>query len=239
MKKIRTMALGLMAAVSIVAFAGTSFAATTLTGGAAEMDGHIALVSNTGDADAANDWSTVEFDVASGTTFADLTMLATDYNVTDDDCGGGSPRFSIEVGTGTTTKFIFAYLGDEPNYIDCPANTWVTSPDLLDSARAIDTSQLPGGTFYDTYAHATSTYGSYPVLGISLVVDAGWAMADGEQTVLVDNVVINDMTEDFAPEEEEPAPKPKDACKKGGWMTFTDPSFKNQGQCIKHMNLNR
>ena len=25
------------------------------------------------------------------------------------------------------------------------------------------------------------------------------------------------------------------ACKNGGWKTFTDPKFKNQGQCVKHM----
>jgi hypothetical protein len=24
-------------------------------------------------------------------------------------------------------------------------------------------------------------------------------------------------------------------CKKGGWKTFTNPTFKNQGQCVKHM----
>ncbi len=25
------------------------------------------------------------------------------------------------------------------------------------------------------------------------------------------------------------------ACKKGGWKTFTNPKFKNQGQCVKHL----
>ena len=25
------------------------------------------------------------------------------------------------------------------------------------------------------------------------------------------------------------------ACKKGGWKTFTSPSFKNQGQCVKNL----
>ena len=29
-----------------------------------------------------------------------------------------------------------------------------------------------------------------------------------------------------------PAPTTKDDCKKGGWKTFTDPKFKNQGQCV-------
>jgi 5'-nucleotidase/UDP-sugar diphosphatase len=36
-----------------------------------------------------------------------------------------------------------------------------------------------------------------------------------------------------AEEPEEPAqPTTKDECKDGGWQTFTDPGFKNQGQCI-------
>jgi hypothetical protein len=25
------------------------------------------------------------------------------------------------------------------------------------------------------------------------------------------------------------------ACKKGGWKSFTNPTFKNQGQCVSHL----
>lgn len=31
-------------------------------------------------------------------------------------------------------------------------------------------------------------------------------------------------------------PVTKDDCKNGGWMNFTNPEFKNQGQCIKYVN---
>ncbi len=31
-------------------------------------------------------------------------------------------------------------------------------------------------------------------------------------------------------------PTNKDQCKNGGWQTFTNPTFKNQGQCIKYVN---
>jgi hypothetical protein len=31
-------------------------------------------------------------------------------------------------------------------------------------------------------------------------------------------------------------PASKDACKNGGWKTFSDPSFKNQGQCVAYAN---
>jgi hypothetical protein len=29
-----------------------------------------------------------------------------------------------------------------------------------------------------------------------------------------------------------PGPASKNACKHGGWKTFTQPHFKNQGQCV-------
>lgn len=32
------------------------------------------------------------------------------------------------------------------------------------------------------------------------------------------------------------APTSKDQCEKGGWRKFTNPSFKNQGQCVKFVN---
>ena len=31
-------------------------------------------------------------------------------------------------------------------------------------------------------------------------------------------------------------PTTKAACKNGGWKTFTNPSFKNQGQCVAYVN---
>jgi len=31
-------------------------------------------------------------------------------------------------------------------------------------------------------------------------------------------------------------PTNKDECKKGGWESFTNPSFKNQGQCVSYYN---
>lgn len=31
-------------------------------------------------------------------------------------------------------------------------------------------------------------------------------------------------------------PTGKDQCKNGGWQTFTNPSFKNQGDCVSFVN---
>lgn len=35
-----------------------------------------------------------------------------------------------------------------------------------------------------------------------------------------------------------PAPTDKDQCKNGGWKTFTNPYFKNQGQCVSYVQAN-
>ena len=35
-----------------------------------------------------------------------------------------------------------------------------------------------------------------------------------------------------------PAPTIKDQCKNGGWKTFTNPHFKNQGQCVSYIQAN-
>ncbi len=177
----------------------------------------------------------VEFNVPAGTTFGSLNSIATDYNVTEDNCGVGSPRFQVEVTTPDGPKNIFVYLGPAPNYNECTPDTWVASGDLLDDSLAIDTSQLSGGTFYDTYADALAEFGTYPVTGISVVVDAGYSSDDGEQTILIDNVQINDQTTTFEPESPV-TPASKDQCKKDGWKTFG--MFKNQGDCVSYVATN-
>ena len=235
--KTYSVALAIVLVLAMFALVSSAFAATSYLGGAQVSGGQLSLTSQTGDANADNDFSVAVFDVPAGTTFADLDSLSTDYNVTDDSCMGGSPRYQIRVDTGSGVKNIFAYLGPQPNYTDCPLNTWTNSGDLLSTSRTLDTSQLSGGTFYDTYEHALAAYGSYPVVSVQLVVDAGWAATDAEQTILFDNVEIDGTTYDFTPAPEPPAsPSNKDACKNGGWKTFTDPSFKNQGQCVSYAN---
>lgn len=59
--------------------------------------------------------------------------------------------------------------------------------------------------------------------------------------VLVDGVIVNDTTYDFELTSGPVVmlPTSKDACKKGGYMNFTDAEgnpFKNQGQCVSYFN---
>ena len=85
---------------------------------------------------------------------------------------------------------MFVYLGDFPNYVGT-TDGWEKSGNLVTSEEARwDTSQVEG-TFYDDYEGAVDLVGDLPVVGIQLVVDGGYFFGDEGQTVLVDNVRVN------------------------------------------------
>lgn len=229
----KTLALTLgavtIAAVSAIAAVGSGY---TLFGGATYvMPGYnsnraVQLISDgTVPSTPAAPYSGIDFAVPSTLTFADIQTLSTDYMFTAGSCGGGSPRFQINVG-GVNAN---VYIGPPPSYADCPPNVWVNTGNLATPGSFIDTSQLPGGTFYDTFAAADVKYGSVTVTGIQLVADAGWAFPSTGQTVQIDNTQINNTLYTYEPDS-------KDDCKNGGWQNFTfaPGPFKNQGQCVSH-----
>ena len=164
----------------------------------------------------------IDFAVPAGMTFSQITNLATDYDFTAASCGGGSPRFQINVDGANA----FVYVGPPPSYTGCTQNTWTNTGNLATPASFVDTSQLAGGTFYDTFASANLKYGSDAVSGIQLVTDSSWFF-NATQTVVVDNVQINSATYTF---------ESAQACKGGGWQAFTTSPgpFKNQGDCVSY-----
>ena len=121
-------------------------------------------------------------------TLADLTTLSTDYNVGATDCGGGSPRFQIDL---ATNQNIFVYIGPVPNFTGCSFG-WQKSGNVVNALDARwDTTQL-GGAFYDTHADALVLAGGTAITEIDLVVDAGWFFANKRgQDVTVDNFTVN------------------------------------------------
>src|SRR6476659_1453520 len=193
MRRLITIAAALVTAA--VAVPAALAATATPFGGATTSGGILHLVSNTGDAGATNDASGASFSGTTVTTFSSITTLSTEFNVTDDDCAGGSPRFQIRVQTPSGEKNVFVYLGPAPSFKGCSQNVWIASGNLIGSTDGrYDTSQVQAGTQVSTYAQALALVGSYHVTGISLVVDSGWAFADKEQTVNVRNVRINTST---------------------------------------------
>lgn len=168
----------------------------------------------------------VDFNVPAELTVGDLDILSTDYKFTAGSCGGGAPRFQINVTDGTNTGNIFVYIGPAPNYTLCPQNVWANTGNLAAPTNLVDTSQLPGGTFYDPYAAAQTRYAAYTITGIQLVTDGSWFF-NGTQTVLADNVKINNVTVTF---------ESANSCKNDGYQQFTSSPgpFKNQGQCVSY-----
>jgi hypothetical protein len=196
MKRITSIALGaFMALILAGAAAGAS---ATLFGGATVEKGHVKLVADVSDASTANDFSGIDFKNTGVTTFSSLTRLSTRFNVTDDDCAAGSPRFQLNFGTNN----VFVYLGPSPTFTGCQKNSWVDSGNLIgnnDPCRW-DTSQIAPGTQCNTYTGALALLGGMQVTGIQLVVDASWnspptsqrpEFADKDQTILVCSVRIN------------------------------------------------
>jgi hypothetical protein len=217
MRKLTAVLGAVVGAVILVpaAFAAT---ATPFGGATVAADGTLTLVSNTGDAGTTNDASGATFAGTGVTTFSSLTTLSTEFNVTDDDCSGGSPRFQVRLQTPSGEKNVFVYLGPSPSFTGCSPNAWIASGNLVGSADGrFDTSQIQAGTQVSTYAQALALVGALQVTGISLVVDSGWAFADKEQTVLARNVKVNGSTfyePSSSPEPPTSGTSPAQACKK-------------------------
>jgi hypothetical protein len=177
----------LAALTALAVFVPSALAASGTLFGGATMSGNQVKLTSTGTSPAG-----IDFTGTGVTTFASLTQLATKFNVTDDDCKAGSPRFQLNI----DGKNVFVYLGPSPNFTGCTPNTLVDSGNLIgnNDACRYDTSQLAAGTQCNTYAGTLALLGSHTVTGIQLVVDSGWAFSDQEQTVLVCDIRINAST---------------------------------------------
>lgn len=200
-------------------------------------DTAVQLVSDV-EGEEAEGFAGIDFEVEENITWSELTNLNTDYDITDDDCGGGSPRFQLNVDTdddGISDGNVHVVIGLSPNFTDCTTG-WQNTGNLIgnEDAGRYDFSQFGGSTF-TTYSDAPQSVMDGDVVGVQLVADGGWSEQaangdDGEQTVLADNVVINAHTFTFETEEEPEMPTTKDDCKKGGWEAYS--VFKNQGDCV-------
>ena len=92
------------------------------------------------------------------------------------------------------SQSLFIYYGAAPNFTDCTTNSQSGTNMIGQSDLRYDTSQYPGGTFYDTYAHARDLMGSEPITRVSLVLDSYWA---GDQRATISNTTVNDAVYDF------------------------------------------
>ena len=180
-----------IAALALAAAAPALAADPTPFGGATIANGTATLVSDTSNTATTDDFSGLRLPLPTGLTLAQITQLSTDFNVTDDDCGGGSPRFVISYGANEN---VTVNLGPSPNFVGC-APGWLSTGNLVGTSDKlrVDTSQV-GGSVDSTWAQALALVGNRTISSISLVVDGSWKMTDKEQTVLVRNVKLNNQT---------------------------------------------
>ncbi len=184
------------------------------------------------------------FALPADTAWTALTTVSTDYNVTDDNCGGGSPRFQIKVDTdndGISNGNVHVAIGPSPSFTGCLPG-WQSTGNIIgnEDAGRYDYSAF-GGSPFTTYSNAPASVVAGEVISVQLVVDGSWNApatgGDSEQTILVDNVLVNADLHTFDPN----VPTSKEQCKKGGWKSLEDANsqpFKNQGQCVSYFNHN-
>ena len=113
---------------------------------------------------------------------------------------------------------------------------WDVDAGLLWSSRTVSLGDCSlvagsGGPPFYTLAVLKTLCPNAVVVGIGVNVGT----FNVNYKVATDGVRFNDIIYNF---ERGLAPKTKDACKKGGWQTFDDPEFKNQGQCVSWVNHN-
>ena len=130
----------------------------------------------------------------SGTTFAQLGSVETDYNLTKGTCAGGSPRYQIDLSDGTPADDVslYVYFGTAP-YGGC--NPGPNYEDEIIGGTAPQWFVFGAGNNGNTpmtYSQILSTYGSYNLLDVQIAVDGGWAQTGGDtQSVSITNWEIN------------------------------------------------
>jgi len=84
------------------------------------------------------------------------------------------------------------------------------------------------GTATYTFTAATIAAGGNQVPFPTGTIQAIDVLIDVQGTADLTNITVNGQVQVPAPA----TPKSKDDCKNGGWKNFTNPAFKNQGDCV-------
>ena len=122
-------------------------------------------------------------------------------------CQGGSPRFNIVTTDGTF-------------FLGCNNVTPTTNSD---------------GTVTYTFDASTIAAGGGQVPFPTGTINSAAVILDVQGSADVSNITVNGTSEVPVPAVTGGTPTSKSACKHGGWKTFTDPKFKNQGQCVSYV----
>ena len=89
----------------------------------------------------------------------------------------------------------------------------------------------PDGTVTYTFTAATLAAAGQQVPTPTGTIESVSVLIDVQGTADLTKVTFNDKLQTLAPGKADFA-RP---CKKGGWKSFSNPTFKNQGQCVKYL----
>jgi len=123
-------------------------------------------------------------------------------------CQGGSPRFNV-------------------------FTTAPTSPFFLGCNNVTPTTNSDGTVTYNFDAASIAAAGGQVPFPTGTITDVA-VIIDVQGTADVSNITVNGTSEVPAPVVTGP-PTSKNDCKHGGWKSFTNPSFKNQGKCVSYV----
>jgi hypothetical protein len=265
MKRFNTRrSFGLLAilAVSVLAFAGVAAAATivvvtqnsagwtqddTRGGGTVTWteeygappglgDGSLKLTTTLSTADKAGLYN----HTMAGTPLADVTALSYwTYQAATPQPPIAAASYQLQIDANGALPGGFTTLVYEPywNGVVVPATwqSWDVDAGLFWSSRTVAECGLvagAGGPPLYTLSTVKTLCPNAVVVGIGVNIGT----FNPGYTVATDGVQFNDTIYNF---EVGRRPSSKDDCKDGGWQTFNDPAFKNQGDCVSWFNHNR
>lgn len=142
------------------------------------------------------------------TGFSGATFASASFTLASvSQCQGGSPRFDVYTNV------------QQPFFLGCNNVIPVVDP-------------VTGAATY-TFNATTIAAGANQVPVPTGTITSVDVLVDVEGVADLTNITFNGVVQVPAPTQG--TPDAKSACKKGGWKTFTNPTFKNQGQCVSYI----
>ncbi len=207
----------------------------------------------------ANPYEAVTADMTSGASYS--TNEITGGSVVGASCSEGKPFALIGYKTGdtlalanagalsTTSPSFTNLIGDKFVVVinhPCPPVPPVTNLLTVSVAGTGSGSVTSNPTGINCGVDCTESYATGTPVTLTATptagsMFAGWSGAcSGTGLCMLSMTSPKSVTATFTLIAPPPPPKPTDMneCKNGGWMTFTNPSFKNQGQCVSYVQSN-
>lgn len=171
------------------------------------------------------------------------TLSAEDFGVVDYNTGNGqlagyTAGFGLTDGTfaGATSVVVRLYAGAtllQTNTAILPKfNADITGTQFSSPFDVSGTFNYAADGYWTNVRQAQ--YGqSVPATRVVATV----TLASGQIVTAENTTLVGDPTTIY-PDVTPPTPTDKNQCKNGGWMTFTNPTFRNQGACVSYVMRN-